>query len=137
MGDRHSPTRRFYQLVALVYLVCLSWMLLAPDPWIVFGEDGERLAEQASRTLADYFQHAGAFVLLAILAHLALHLRDRDQFRLRASLLVSYALLTEMAQFWIPDRQFQWFDLLANLLGILAGFLLANLLGSTPAGPHK
>jgi len=134
MGDTPSPTHRFYQLLVLVYLACLSWMLLAPDPWIVFGEAGERLAEQATRTLADYFQHAGAFLLLAILAHLALHLPYRVRFHLRASLLVIYALFTEIAQVWIPDRQFQWFDLLANLLGIITGLLLAHLLGSSPPG---
>ena len=134
MGDTLSPTRRFFQLLTLVYLVCLSWMLLAPDPWIVFGEGGDRLAEQASRTVADYFQHAGVFVLLAFLADLALPVTGTDRFVLRAGLLMSYAFLTEVAQIWIPDRQFQWVDLLANLLGIITGLLLAHLLGSSRPG---
>ena len=51
MGDTPSPTHRFYQLLALAYLACLSWMLLAPDPWVVFGEAGDRLAEQATGRL--------------------------------------------------------------------------------------
>lgn len=128
MDETISPYRRFFQLLALLYLAMLSWMLLAPDPWLVFGEGGDRLAETASRTVADYFQHAGAFLLLTILADLALHVTRKDRLALGAALLLGYAVFTEFAQTWIPDRQFQWPDLLANLLGITSGLLLAHLL---------
>ena len=130
MDESIPPSRRFFQLLALLYLVLLSWMLLAPDPWIVFGEGGERLAKQASRTIADYFQHAGAFLLLAILADRALHVTGTDRFRLRVTMLLSYAVFTEVTQAWIPGRQFQWPDLLANLLGITSGLLLSCLFHS-------
>ncbi len=128
MDETISPFRRFFQLIALLYLALLSWMLLAPDPWIVFGERGDRLAEQASRTVADYFQHAGAFLLLTILADRAMHITGTDRSGFRVAMLLSYAVFTETAQAWIPDRQFQWPDLLANLLGITGGSLLAHLL---------
>lgn len=133
MGESISPSRRFFQLLALLYLALLSWMLLAPAPWIVFGEGGQRLAEQASRTVADYFQHAGAFLLLTILADRALHISGTDRFVLWAGLILGYAAFTEFAQAWIPDRQFQWLDLLANLLGIASGLVLAHLLRRSPA----
>ena len=131
MDETISPSRRFFQLLALLYLALLSWMLLAPDPWIVFGAGGDRLAETASRTVADYFQHAGAFLLLAILADLALHVTRKDRLALGAALLLGYAVFTEVAQTWIPDRQFQWPDLLANLLGITSGLLLSRLFHSS------
>ena len=131
MDETLPPSRRFFQLLALLYLALLSWMLLAPDPWIVFGEGGDRLAETASRTVADYFQHAGAFLLLAILADRALHVTCTDRFGVRVTMLLSYAVFTEVAQTWIPDRQFQWPDLLANLLGITSGLLLSRLLHSS------
>ncbi len=128
MDETISPSRRFFQLLALLYLALLSWMLLAPDPWIVLGEGGDRLAKQASRTFADYFQHAGAFLLLTILADRAMHVTGTDRFGLRVAMLLSYAVFTEVVQAWIPDRQFQWSDLLANLLGITSGSILAHLL---------
>ena len=135
MGETISPSRRFFQLLALLYLALLSWMLLAPAPWIVFGEGGQRLAEKASRTVADYFQHAGAFLLLTILADRALHISGTDRFVLWAGLILGYAAFTEVAQAWIPDRQFQWLDLLANLLGIGSGLVLAHLLRRSPHRP--
>lgn len=131
MDETISPSRRFFQLLALLYLALLSWMLLAPDPWIVLGEGGDRLAKQASRTFADYFQHAGAFLLLTILADRALHVTGTDRLGLRVAILLGYAVFTEIAQAWIPDRQFQWSDLLANLLGISSGLLLSRLLHSS------
>jgi len=131
MDETISPSRRFFQLLALLYLALLSWMLLAPAPWIVFGEGGQRLAERASRTVADYFQHAGAFLLLTILADRALHVTGTDRLGLRVAILLGYAVFTEIAQAWIPDRQFQWSDLLANLLGISSGLLLSRLLHSS------
>ena len=55
----------------------------------------------------------------------------QNRFGLRVTMLLSYAVFTEVAQTWIPDRQFQWPDLLANLLGITSGLLLSRLFHSS------
>ena len=126
-----SPARRLYQVIALAYLACLSWMLLAPDPWILFGENADQLADTAHRTLADHFQHAIAFLLLAILSGLAWRPPAGFPLICHGSLLLSYATGSEGAQAWIPQRQFEWTDMAANLAGVTLGLLLARLLFSS------
>jgi len=129
-----SASGRFWQALALVYLACLSWMLLTPDPWILFGTPGQQLAKQFETTLADHFQHAAAFLLLAILGQLALRGNRGEYWPIRTAWLVGYALATEGSHALIPNRYFEWSDLVANLAGVLIGMLLAGLLlHSSPA----
>ena len=130
-----SPARRFWQSLALVYLSCLSWMLFTPDPWILFGTPVQRLAEQFESTLADHFQHAAAFLLLAILGHLALGGRKGEYWPIQAACLLGYALAAEGSHTLIPNRYFEWSDLLANLAGVLIGMLLAGLLLHSSPSP--
>ena len=125
---KSQSTGHFWPIAAILYLACLSWMLLTPEPWIMFGNDGNRLAEQLERTLADHFQHAAAFALLAILAQRALRGTRGERFTTRALLLLAYACSTEAAQSLIPNRYFEWSDLAANLTGVFVGMLLGQLL---------
>jgi len=123
-----SAAHRFWQALALVYLACLSWMLLTPDPWNLFGTPGQQLAEQVESTLADHFQHAVAFLLLAILGQLALRGTRGEYWPIRAAWLLGYALAAEGSHTLIPNRYFEWSDLVANLVGVLIGMLFAGLL---------
>ena len=132
--SRNSPAAgHFWHILAMLYLACLSGMLLAPDPWIMFGDKGDQLAEQVEPTLADHFQHAAAFLLLAILAQLALRDTRGGRFTTPAAMLLAYAGSTEAAQSLIPNRQFEWSDLAANLAGVVVGILLGQLL---PGSSH-
>jgi VanZ family protein len=120
---------RGWQILAGIYVVVLSWMMLAPQPWIIFGkqQDSVPLVSAAS-TLPDYLQHLGAFMLLACLAQMAVRGGPVNRLSLRASLLVGYALFVETAHTWIPQRTFQWSDLIANLAGVLLGIVISQTL---------
>jgi VanZ family protein len=132
----NSPAAiRAWHILATLYLACLSWMLLTPDPWILLGDTGDRLAEQVERTLADHFQHAAAFALLAILAQLALRDTRAGRFPIRTAMLLAYASTTEAAQSLIPNRHFEWSDLAANLAGLVVGMLLGRLLPGSADPP--
>ncbi len=123
-----SAAHIFWQALALVYLACLSWMVFTPDPWILFGTPGQQFAEQLDSTLADHFQHAAAFLLLAILSQLALRGTRGEHWPIRAAWLLIYALGAEASHALIPNRYFEWSDMVANLAGVLIGMLLAGLL---------
>ncbi|MDP7205985.1 MAG: VanZ family protein [Pirellulaceae bacterium] len=131
-----SPaTRRFWQALALGYLACLSWMLLTPNPWILFGSPGQQLAEQVQSALADHFQHAAAFLFLALLCQLALRGTRGGSWQVMTAWLLGYALVVEGSHAWIPNRYFEWSDLLANMTGAMTGMLLAGLLLRSPGPP--
>ena len=120
---------RGWQILASIYVVALSWMMLAPQPWIIFGSEQDRVPlVSAASTLPDYLQHAGAFMLLACLARMAVRGGPVNRLSLRASLLVGYALLVETAHAWIPQRTFQWSDIIANLAGVLLGIVISQKL---------
>jgi len=136
--SRISPaTRRFWRAMALGYLVCLSWMLLTPDPWILFGSSGHQLSEQVENALADHFQHAAAFLLLAFLGQLSLRDTCAGSWQVMAAWLLGYALAVEGSHAWIPNRYFEWSDLLANATGTVIGMLLARLLLPSPGSPES
>lgn len=74
----------------------------------------------------DKSDHLGAFGCLAVAARLAWGGGFR-RYLLLLACLVAFGGLIEVLQMFVPQRQADWFDLLADTLGTLTGLLLAAL----------
>ena len=119
---------RFLWSLLLVYWILLTGLLLTPHPWRYLSVFGDPIQELAERSLADYTRHFLVFSLLAILAWGARVSTGRPATLILLASLLSYAILTEALQAFIPDRFFQWLDVFANTAGLVAGWGLAELL---------
>ncbi len=80
----------------------------------------------------DKIGHVGLFGTLAYLSNFALKLRQislaKFNVYLGTLLVFSFALIEEISQLFFPQRTFDWFDLLAGVLGIfVANFATKTL----------
>lgn len=100
-------------LAGLVMVV--SWLALSPAP-----PDG-------LDTGWDKLNHAGAFAVLTLVASFAFP-RSRHSLWLVLAGLLCYGAAIEVAQSFTPTRSAEWGDLLADLIGMAAGAMLAMLI---------
>ena len=119
----YSSPRVLWSLL-VVYWIFLTALLLTPEPWRYLSDFGTPIQELVERTLADYARHFLAFSLLATLAWTARASTNCPSAIILLASLLSYAILTEAVQGFIPDRFFQWLDILANTVGIAVGWNL-------------
>ena len=111
-----------------LYLLVLSFLLLAPDPLTLLGFPGSPGA--SSLRLVH-------FALFAVLGFLAWASRWPLRSGTVLGLLVGYALVTESLQWFIPTRTVELLDYLENLLGLVAGVGAWHILQRRgPAGAH-
>ena len=95
--------------------VMVSWLALSPAP-----PDG-------LDTGWDKLNHAGAFAVLTVVSIFAFARSQRNLWRLLVGLLC-YGAAIEVAQSFTPTRSAEWGDLLADLIGMAAGAMLAMLI---------
>jgi hypothetical protein len=88
--------------------------------------------------MGDKFGHGGLMFMLSTLANLALRcqpLRPRRPTILMGSVIVTVVVLCEeFSQIWIPGRDFDLFDIAADLVGIGGGDVTARTLIHVTAG---
>jgi VanZ family protein len=84
---------------------------------LVPGEDRPHL------TAVPGLEHAGAYMIAAFLMHLACHRRVSGVWIV--ALLTAYGALFEILQLWVPDRNGQAFDAMADFVGASIGVLMA------------
>lgn len=116
-----SPERRgLWRLLLAVLLVAITWLALVPAP---------------PRTLTtgwDKSNHALAFASLAFAAVWALWQQPRHWPRLVLAL-VAYGIAIEIAQSFLPPREADWHDVVADSVGIALGLLVAWPIASRAA----
>ncbi len=95
-----------------VYLLLLSFLLLAPEPLKLLGFASPPGASSLRMV---------HFCLFAVLGFLVGASRWPLRPGLVVGLLVAYALVTESLQWFIPTRTVELLDYLENLLGLVAG----------------
>lgn len=131
-GIKNKVVLTIIRSVAACIWIYATLLLLLPDPKIVFfGLDrllgmlwgkGPDIQEASPEHLILFFMISFAVGISYLFRNMLI----------TAAVLVAYAFVTEMIQFFIPHRTFQVQDLLQNLIGIAAGIFLAMLLvGST------
>jgi VanZ family protein len=108
-----APERRIlWRLLLAALLVAITWLALVPAP---------------PRTLStgwDKSNHALAFASLAFAAVWALWQQPRHWPRLVLAL-VAYGIAIEIAQSFLPPREADWHDVVADTVGIALGLLVA------------
>lgn len=108
---------------AVVYALLLAYVTLAPDPWWFLGQPGKKVEAAVDRTFADFIQHGGAYLVLAVLFCQASSTAGRRGTLLCGSFVLLHAVGTEWLQCYIPLRTCDWRDAGANLFGIICGWL--------------
>ena len=74
----------------------------------------------------DMLQHGGYYFALTII--LFLLLPDKKYSSLLLFLLICGSVLFEIMQIWIPERSFNYLDIVANYLGIVSGLFFYPLI---------
>jgi len=103
--------RALFRLLALAYFAFLNWQLFTPVTLVAAGD-------------WDKAYHAAAFMALAGL--LTTLWRGVTPARWIA-LLLAYAALTEVIQYFIPGRAFSVGDWVADALGVMLGVALSRV----------
>ncbi len=113
-ADRAGPRlrwRRFWLAAGCLLLMVLLGLALVPLPQMVTGE-----------LLTDKVWHALAFALLMLWFA---GLYPRHRYLLVFLALTAYGVLMELLQAQVPNRYAEFADLLADLVGLATGWLLA------------
>jgi VanZ family protein len=107
-----------------VYVVCLSYFLLMPEPLFFLGTSGEEFHQAVDSRFSAYWQHTTTFAILTALVIWTARVSGR--LSLAALLLPTcgYALLTEFLQLFIPRRSGDPLDVLADFAGIFLALAL-------------
>ena len=118
-----TPNRRSGLLTARIlaagFTAALTYVLVAPDPLAVFGTTGQAAHRAISRSLPDTLQHLFAYAAFAALWNWTV--RGWRARLLIAMIAVLHGAAVELVQGLIPSRQADWRDLMANVVGTLAG----------------
>ena len=122
-----SSPRILWTLLA-VYWIFLTGLLLTPQPWQYLFNTNSTVPILVQQSMAAYIQHLLAFAILAGLAWAASTSTGRPPQPLLLISLCCYAIITELLQLTIPERFFQWLDLLFNAAGLALGWALPALL---------
>lgn len=84
--------------------------------------------------VSDKIKHFGAYFVLAILLNFTLYIQDRFPLLAKHSMLYTffitlfYGLFDEVHQIFIPGRAFDWWDLVADIIGSVLGILLVKFI---------
>lgn len=98
------------------------YILFIISIYFAFANQGD-LVESAA--LNDKLLHMLGFIFLAISAYLSQNFANLRQIFI---FLVSYAFIIEIIQFFLPYRNFSNLDLIADLIGIISGLILVNIM---------
>jgi len=113
--------------IAIVSVCGLTWLLLAPNPWVFIDLLlGRPPADEVVRGGSDKFHHVLGYLTLTLTFLLVTLPRGRQAAGLACGLSAIHALLTECLQQFFPPRTTDPADLLADAAGIAvaAGIVL-------------
>ena len=127
MKQRQSSRSRRgrMKIIAVAYLLLLTYALLTPRPLWAFGKTGDAAEESVDMTFPGFSQHAAAYAILACLLLAAFGTSSR---RAQLGCVLSAALhgsLMEGLQYFVPLRYCDLPDAVANLVGVGIGWLIA------------
>ncbi|MBK7106218.1 MAG: VanZ family protein [Ignavibacteriae bacterium] len=83
--------------------------------------------------ISDKLKHLGAYLILAVLLGLNLHFQEKWQglskFYLSYTFIIciTYGVLDEIHQIFVPNRSAEFFDWIADLSGTLIGILVIRI----------
>ncbi|MDR1924971.1 MAG: VanZ family protein [Planctomycetaceae bacterium] len=108
---------RFLHYFTIFYIIFLTLLLWLPDP-------RELLYGYTPPDDVAGFAHLITFTLLGLLVELD---RKWGNFQICGSVLIFYAILTEVVQHFLPIRSFELNDIFQDFSGILVGILCGSI----------
>ena len=84
--------------------------------------------------VSDKIKHFGAYFVLAVLLNFTLYIQKRFPVLSRRSfhytflITLFYGIIDEVHQIFIPGRAFDWWDLVADVMGALLGIFLVKII---------
>ena len=111
-------SQRAARLVAILYVLLLTGLILAPKPLAALG----KFAPTAQWLVGPgYWTHFALYFLLSLLLFRAFAAGVAIRSALLALFIAAHGSVTEWCQNFVPGREVDPFDLLWNLLGGLLG----------------
>ena len=111
----------YFSLIALFILYLLPGSLIG---YLFYGDFGEQ-PDLISNPIGTSINHALAFLYLSMLGLIS-YMRDK-RFNQNIIFLISLSIILELSHYVIPNRSFEFYDLLANIAGVLIVFLLKKI----------
>src|SRR5262245_18414137 len=101
-----SPRMHFRIATAMTasYVLLLSYLLLTPEPLVLFGLAGGEIHGAVDATVSTYMQHTLAYAVLTALCFWWSSLRERAPFRNSFLFAGGHGFLTEWLQRFVPGR---------------------------------
>lgn len=121
--------QRWVFLIILGGLVLLLYMGLHPNPVLVGGLDETSLLGIAG----DYWLHAIVFMVISMMVIVLSSTRHSWII----SLLVIMAIGSELLQGMTPWRVFDYYDIVANLIGIVVGLGIVGVMKAIQRSKHE
>ena len=120
MNNKNRTIRFLYYLSVLVLLV----LYLFPGSLIGYFlyDDLGRQPNLISNPAGTSINHFAYFIYLSIIGLLG-HLKD-DNFKKVLIFLLFSSIILEISHLIIPNRSFQYLDLIANFVGVLLGYCI-------------
>jgi VanZ family protein len=106
-----------YVVACVGFLGFITWSLLSPDPYSVVRETKLAWAEQ----LGGLITHTGAFFVLSVLWMGLFPLLQRTIPGPAVFLMLAYCLSMEVLQSFVPGRECDPLDAVANVCGFVIG----------------
>jgi VanZ family protein len=122
---------RYLRLYRIVFWTGYIAVLIATFLPISFRVDKIRFGPDAFAIRSDHLLHFAVYLLICLFyllgARRGLKLFDVNPLRKFILLILALAVLTELAQLWVPSRAFNVFDGVANVTGVLAGWAVIRI----------
>jgi|GEM_PF-1477082 len=125
---------RFYRWLFLI--VAIIGMLLALSLQMKTGSHRGTIPFLSWDYWPDTLKHLGGFTLIGFAYFIGVFRGSKISLASYTRAIwpvIAFGALTELAQIWIPTRSCNFFDLLANILGPLLGYLIVLLLIPKPS----
>lgn len=108
-----------FRVLAIIWSLVMAYLLLSP------GRKGARYFLFAGE---DMLAHLGVFAIWSGLVALSFGIQQPSKIIFWKVLIGAFFFggITELAQYFIPLRQADWWDLVMNISGTLLGFVIVN-----------
>ena len=108
----------YFSLTGLLILYLFPGSLIG---YLFYGDFGKQ-PDFIPNPIGTSINHALALFYLSILSLIS-YMRDKS-FNKNITFLISLSIILELSHFFIPNRSFQFLDLLGNLLGTLLAIFI-------------
>ena len=122
---------RYLRLYRIVFWTGYIAVLITTFLPISFRVDKFKFGPEAFAIRSDHLLHFAVYLLICLFyllgAKKGLKLFDVNPLRKFILLILALAILTELAQLWVPSRAFNVFDGVANVAGVMAGWAVIRI----------